>query len=289
MPKRKNSSYYIFNEIALIEKEINEIKQIKNGEIDVDLLVVWKEKLKEDLLKIRQRLKWKRLRPTDDLSDEFYQINFDGNTWSTATSFQKRCAAFKKIPSLNWYGAKQINEYCPKSGIRMKCMNPFYEDHSIACSECYIMTPQDKQKPFSLLHLSASQVISQLEKYDVKSLDIIYSRLYPLKLAVRAGYEKRGCSRRVYYLHNIIKHFIHKELNQSIIDEQYFKCIKIRPVAFCFECANILENKLYVEERLNIHPYLKFCECKLCKFLRLGIYYTSLFEINGHFIQCTEC
>lgn len=138
--------------------------------------------------------------------------------------------------------------------------------------------------------MSACQIIHQLDKYDVQSLDKIYDRISMLKLLLRVGFEKRIHWRRVYCIHNIVKHFIHEELNQSIVYEQYFKFVKIKPVAFCIECAKILEDRLYVRlKEMHHQTYLMICDCELCTFLRLGMYYTSLFEMNGHFIQWSQC
>lgn len=286
MPKRK-VSYHISDDIVLIEKEIDAIKRIKSGELDIDLLLKWKEKLKEDLLKIKERRNWnKQFKSIDDLTDDFFVRNLGGNSWSTPTSFRQRCAAFKSIlPPSNWFRRSAVDGYCSSSKIHIKCMG-YFEYHSFVCSKCTLMTKHDRKTPFSLLHLSASKIIYEFEKYDAKSLDFIYDTLYPLYLEVRVGREIRGSSRRVNYIHNIIKHFMLKELDQPIIADPYFTNIKFRPVAFCTECADILERKLYVE--INHTPPF-FCQCKLCKFLRLGMYYTSLFEMNGHFIQCSKC
>lgn len=87
-----------------------------------------------------------------------------------------------------------------------------------------------KRNPFSLLHLSAVEVIKNIDSLSFDMQGQLFIMLKQRNLSLRAG---DISSRRTYQIHNIIKQSMYWKLNQrDLVDFDYFRQIKKNRILF---------------------------------------------------------
>lgn len=198
-----------------LENDIFNVKLMKmGGASSIEFYLFWKQKLWDDLRKIRWRYlhprKRRRLKLEDDYSDDFYFYNFEGNL------HRRRCVReYMRLKIYRLYHhmyKHRENSHiltCKRTGMSIE-ISDFEYDKCKKNDYAYILWPKfgvgfkppsdenitlfnlqstgGKRNPFSLRHLCAIEIIADgTSKLSISTLEKIYSFIAFDRFAMRCG------------------------------------------------------------------------------------------------------
>lgn len=132
----------------------------------------------------------------------------------------------------------------------------------------------EKKRPYSLKHFAAAKLTTILGRYDINTLGSIFIQVRQNNLPIRVG---RFNDRILLNFEDIIKKYIYKKINRTLVNDRYFENVRIRPSPGCITCMRITQET----DRFDT-----ICWCDICYILRRGMEYSKAIEISSHYTKC---
>lgn len=198
--------------------------------------------------------------------------NFKNNYTISAYKKMIKLISSKRVRRNNVKIIQKRNQLeCNKNGLIVNIIDgppSVYMNRYVSC----IVKQNEKRNPYSLTHLAACEVIPQCENYDASTLLSIYITVAHHNFHIRIGDDFH---RKTIDLKDVVRYYIHKNNNRSILSEEYFNCLKKNLKPFCVKCIEPIRE-------LKSTRTVRDCGCMICSYVDISEVPLICYEANGH-------